>query len=188
MMNKHHLKNNSAGAVLVELALLAPILLLLTLGGIELVFELRHINSALTLSNTAATYAFRECSSHKYIHGPGKCLDRIEREMTTFAQNNIDQHSHVVLSAYYNDGTNREYHASSGTLPPKDKKVKLGGRCLNMWDRDQIGNDAKQISDRAGGMVIIAQSYIYYEPLIGVLRALFIGDASNKYICEQTII
>ncbi len=92
------------GIAIVELALILPLLLIITLASLELIRESTSVKIAVQLSREAANLAYRECVNR--INSPDEaveCLSLCQQEVMQRARDTIGSNVTVILSYYTTD-------------------------------------------------------------------------------------
>ena len=92
-------RSENHGAVLLELTIALPILILLFLTSIEYVRALQSQQSMAVLTREAANAAFRDCLE---LDDMSRCMDVIHENMTTSAGMVLSR-SEIMISVYVNE-------------------------------------------------------------------------------------
>jgi len=127
MINKP--AKDESGAVMLEFALVFPIMLLIVFSGIEYSRCFRNMQMAASLSREAASVAYRDCASDL----PGDQLDhciRTAREDIEKLASNLNEGSKIVISVYGRD---------SGTMDRLSISPSIG------TDLGQVGDDGSGV-------------------------------------------
>ena len=199
-------KRQDSGAVFIELLLVLPILLVILAGAFEVSRLINYKNAAIQLSTQAANEVYRECTSDKGIL-MSDCVSRVQRDMTQFAIDsypNFDRSdlgaSHVAITVYFNRANmnsatpEHQYTARADASefpnePDYNQKFNFNADkaiAIDDWDtlKGELGDDVETILQNTG-YVVVAQSYIRYQPLARIFGTrIFSGD----FITDYTVI
>ena len=176
------MRNTTRGSVIVECALLIPLILMIAMCGAEFTRCLRAVKIAQALSEEAANLVYRECSSLRTLQVT-RCLEDAQQQVSAFALT-IDNvgvrdanSSYVWIKVFVNNPGNAPYIADS-----KPAGVNPSGSCRG---RDLSSNtrpvqcaDLPDHSVTAGtvlsdqGVVVVAVAFVRYYG-IGPIARLF---------------
>jgi len=192
-----------AGNVMVELAIVLPLLVILCFWTLELALELNDFNTAVTLSKQTANYVYKECATERDVQMTS-CPARILDNLNTILAGNINEiqngqpepihqgmQSHIAFAVYYRsiDGSIRNYYVSSNN-PNTDFVNDNGNRCQQQQNFDI---DAQTLLNNNPSLssVVVAQAFVYHKPITGRLCEFWGGQndcGDGYYICDTTIL
>jgi len=158
------------GAVLIEFAIVWPIMFLIVFSGIEYSRSFRNMQMAASLSREAASVAYRDCASD--IPGDehlSPCLIRVRNNIERLAEN-LNEGSKIVISVYGIDSGSMERLGISPSI----------GNGLGT-DLDNLYFDYSRFSPTASGIngnidvdanfdghrrIVIAEAWVPFQPLL----------------------
>jgi Flp pilus assembly protein TadG len=203
-MRMRTMRETTRGSVIVECALLIPMILMIAMCGAEFTRCLRAVKIAQALSEEAANLAYRECSSLRTLQVT-RCLEDAQQQVSAFAltidnvgPRNADS-SYVWIKVFVNNPGNAPYFAES-----RPAGVNPTGNCRG---RDQITNtrpvQCAVLPDRvvpnsfiaSQNVVVVAVAFVRYYG-IGPIARLFgyspgtgtIGANGTGFFNDTTII
>ena len=145
------------GAILLEFAMVWPVMALIVFAGIEYSRCFRNMQMAASLSREAASVAYRDCGSD--LQGDRNrldtCLNSIRLEIEALAEN-LNEGSKIVISVYGRDTGNLDRLSISPSL----------------------GNDVGQLEDVGGG---VFQQYTDHDSDENTPPILNGSDLNNLY-------
>ena len=137
------MRHTTRGSVIVECALLIPLILMIAMCGAEFTRCLRAVKIAQALSEEAANLAYRECSSLRTLQVT-RCLEDAQQQVSAFALtiDNVGPRdansSYVWIKVFVNNPGNAPYTADSkpagvesvGELPRTRPKLRHETRAM----------------------------------------------------------
>lgn len=189
-------KQGETGAALLELALIFPVVLLLTMGGLGLANGLRHMQAATTFSRAAARIAQRTCLERA---DKNVCLGEVASVINEQIAGDDFPNTRARIAVYQLDVTgagagNLNYVTHTGSIGPEDyfctlTTAKTGiNPYIRMTTDDgtiELGRSEAQ-SGRPRNIVIIAEVYVPLKDIFINLLSYFRFTPQGFY--DSTII
>jgi hypothetical protein len=143
------------GAILLEFAMVWPVMALIVFAGIEYSRCFRNMQMAASLSREAASLAYRDCGSDLPGTHLDFCVNEKRLEIESLAEN-LNEGSKIVISVFGRDTGNLDRLSISPSL----------------------GNDAGQLEDVGGG---VFQQYTDHDSDENTPSILNGSDLNNLY-------
>ena len=160
-MRMNTVRNTTRGSVIVECALLIPLILMIAMCGAEFTRCLRAVKIAQALSEEAANLAYRECSSLRTLQVT-RCLEDAQQQVSAFALT-IDNvglrdanSSYVWIKVFVNNPGNCALHRgiqacrrhSVGELPRARPNLKHATRAMRNPAGSGCASQSCDLSER----------------------------------------
>lgn len=180
-------KDSQRGTVLIELALILPLILLLTLTGFDFIRLIQAKNMAASMSKELATIATRRCE--REIDDVQTCLEEVIYRLDDFIENTGDDKVVLFASVLDRDGTNPSWLIKSASpfSPPVASKASSV-----ILPRLQPGTGSEQhINLTYLNRVFVAECYFEYRAMFSFIERfinLDRGSNNQEYIYDVTIL
>lgn len=167
-------RSECRGSVLVELALVLPIFLIVSFGGLEIVRTTTARKTTMQLSREAANIAYRKCFNR---NGDAvqmqNCLNLCETQIRTSARNTINGGIQIILSYYQTD---------SATPPNLSLLTSVGGSA-SFPSRFSTTNGSISAGIRGlpNETIFVGEVYMPYSSIVGNLGRIFRYNTSYVY-------
>lgn len=157
---------DEAGHAYVEMALVFPILLVISYAGLEYSRSLRYVQVATMLSREAASIAFRECVWEKEGPKAAACLSGVRESLDNFGEERF-KGAEIILSLY------------SYTGPPDtcDRDIRL----VAVVGQDRFNSRFGIKSGEENGGNIGSEAIRFDKQVLCDNRALIIGEVYIPY-------
>ena len=157
------IRKSEAGLALIEFALFLPIILAVTLGGLEFARAMKVSKTVSTLSSEAANTALRECAP--VWEELDKCLKDERRKLKNISTAGITA-LEVVISVYGTDPTTGEIRRL-GMAPPEDEqrpetKTRF---CFNATCDHEIRRNLIIENE----LIVVGEVFAGYKPVVSVI-------------------
>lgn len=163
-MKDRRYKNCSRGVVLIEAAILIPIVLLLSISGIEVARALKSIQVASQLGREAASIAFRECGGDRGAV-LSSCLNDVQQSLSFIEEPFGVGIQMIVTLVVFDGGGITEARASAPTgTKTSGVSASLGTSIVSIT---QEGQSAKTLS--LGGeprTIAIGEVWVKFDQVI----------------------
>lgn len=204
-MNRKRIYNNISGTVLVELTIIFPIILLITLTGFEFTRAIKFLKISTSFSKEMANLAIRDCSDSTTRR---TCLDEKRENLEKFAQTVVPE-MEIMISYIEYDTDSEKNGAGSGiwvngyTLRSLDDVGNPSTNntsnfstfvASNKWNTyvNKLKNHLRpwkiNIWVYDGGELYFAECFVPYDPLFGFVTKILPFGGNNGYIYDATII
>lgn len=184
MMRRHE-----HGNVIIEFALLVPILLILAFAGLEISRAIRYMQFATAVSREIVSVAYRDCTSRQEDPAyTGQCLDQVQANFQEFA-NRLIPGSEICISVYR--------HTETGGFELVGRSITSGA--TNQSDFDAVGGVFVQQANgfrkgnldtetiKAHHVVAIGEAFVPYRSLLQSFL-LPVGIAPRGFVYDVTLV
>lgn len=167
---KQNVLQSSAGNLLVELALVIPFFLGISLVGLEYARSIRQTHIGVSLGRELANLAFRNCSALD----AGACSDCLSEQvlqpLSDFAQGLVQGASLSVRIEHFDTTGNQLYSCTAGGLNPPRYSFDQNGVLIGpnyTITKETLGKHE---------VIVIAETEIPFRPLLQGVGGIDIGE------------
>lgn len=186
--NKINLAKKQTGAVLVELALILPLIFTISLCGFEIIRALKYLKVATTFSKELANAALRNCDTTIDMQA---CLNKQASDLINSVGSLSAGNDAVLIITYQGlNSSENSYSASavsSGAITSGNLPASRASSFISTYVSTGTTNEDNKIS-RSKGNIVIGECFIKYEPVFSFAQSILPFGFSGGYLYDLTAI